>query len=198
MFICRAYRLIIISIVLCFSSLQWLTRELSKAGTLESLLRPRPDLVPVPGHCALALKGMLFSVQTPWCPEVLFQFAAVLPSCNHRNFKSQGNMGKSMADEILCKQVPVPEYGAWILSSERVPVPGYRAQVFVLSPLKCYVHIGARAQAPNPSTKSGRGLRRYNITETRRRQSWKGRKFKQMRLCADFRARSIHFICSFF
>ena len=23
-------------------------------------LRPPPDLVPVPGHCALALKGMLF------------------------------------------------------------------------------------------------------------------------------------------
>ena len=32
-------------------------------------------------------------------------------------------------------------------------------------------------------------LESYNITQTRRRQSWKGRKFKQMRLCADFHAR---------
>ena len=38
-----------------------------------SFLRPRPDLVPVPGHCALALKGMLFrhcgaiSFVSIWC-----------------------------------------------------------------------------------------------------------------------------------
>ena len=68
-------------------------------------------------------------------------------------------MGKKHGtDGILCRQVPVPGYGAWILPSERVPVPGYRAQVFVRAPLKGYVHIGARAQAPNPGTKSGRGL----------------------------------------
>ena len=31
-------------------------------------------------------------------------------------------------------------------------------------------------------------LRSYNITQTHRRQSWKGRKCKQMRLCDDFNA----------
>ena len=41
------------------------------------------------------------------------------------------------------------------------PMSGYRAQVFVRVPLKCYVHIGARAQAPNPVTKSERGLNQY-------------------------------------
>ena len=43
----------------------------------------------------------------------------------------------------------------------------------------------------------GSVLRSFNITQTRRRQSRKGRKFKQMRLCAHFHARSIHFICFF-
>ena len=110
-------------------------------------VRPRPDLVPVPGHCALALKGMLFR-------------HCGVPSCHHRNFKSQGNMGKKHGtDEILCRQVPVPGYGAWILPSQRVPVPGYRAHVFVRASLKCYIHIGAHAQAPNPGTKSGHGLK---------------------------------------
>ena len=66
---------------------------------------------------------------------------------------------KHGTDEMLCRQVPVPGYGAWILPSERVPVPGtYRAQVFMQAPLKCYVHIGAHAQAPNPGTKSGCSL----------------------------------------
>ena len=37
-------------------------------------------------------------------------------------------------------------------------------------------------------------LRSYNITQTRRRQSWKGTKFKKMRLCADVHARSMHAI----
>ena len=68
-------------------------------------------------------------------------------------------MGKKHGtDGILCRQVSVPGYGAWILPSERVPVPGYCAQVFVWAPLKCYVHICAHAQALNPVTKSGRGL----------------------------------------
>ena len=115
-------------------------------------LGPRPDLVPVPGQCALALKGML--VRHRGAQDHIyfsFQFAAVLPFCHHRNFKSQGNMGKKHGtDEILCKQVPVSGYGAWILTLERVPVPGYRAHVFVQAPLKCYVHICTRAQAPNP------------------------------------------------
>lgn len=33
------------------------------------------------------------------------------------------------------------------------------SEVFVGAPLKCYVHIGALAEAPNLGTKSGRGLR---------------------------------------
>ena len=65
---------------------------------------------------------------------------------------------KHGTDEILYRQAPVPGYGAWILPSERVPVPGYRAQVFVRASLKRYLHIGVHAQAPNPGTKSGRGL----------------------------------------
>ena len=35
----------------------------------------------------------------------------------------------------------------------------YRAQVFVRASQKCYIHIGARAQAPNPGTKSGGSLK---------------------------------------
>ena len=79
----------------------------------------------------------------------------VLPSCHHHNFKSLGNWGKKHGtDEILHRQVPVPRYGAWILPLERVPVPRYCAQVFVQAPLKCYIYIGARAQAANPNTKA--------------------------------------------
>ena len=52
-------------------------------------------------------------------------------------------MGKKHGtDGILCRQVPIP---------------GYRARVFVWVPLKCYIHIGARAKASNPGTKSGHG-----------------------------------------
>ena len=61
---------------------------------------------------------------------------------------------KSCADKCLCLGT-VPEY----LPSERVPVPGYCAQVFVWATLKCCVHIGARAQALNLGTKSGCGLK---------------------------------------
>ena len=75
---------------------------------------------------------------------------------------------KHGTDEILCRQEPMPGDGAWILPSGE-SIPGYRAQVFVQAPLKCYVHIfvlfcccyvhiGARAQAPNPGTKSGCSL----------------------------------------
>ena len=60
---------------------------------------------------------------------------------------------KYCADKSPCPGM-VPEY----YLRERVPTPGYCAQVFVRAPLKCYVHIGARAQAPNPGTKSGRSL----------------------------------------
>ena len=75
-----------------------------------------------------------------------FQFAAVLPSCDRSNFTLQGNiLGKKHGTDEMCIQVPVS---------------GYRAQVFVRAPLKYYVHIGAHAQAPNPSIKSGRGLSR--------------------------------------
>ena len=59
---------------------------------------------------------------------------------------------KSCADRCPCAGT-VPEYDL-----RRVPVPGYRAQVFVRVSLKCYLHIGVHAQAPNPGTKSGRGL----------------------------------------
>ena len=70
---------------------------------------------------------------------------------NHREMcKKRGT------DEILCKQAP--GYGAWILPSKRVPVPGYRAHVFVRAPLKCYVHICTRAQAPNPGPSLDRTL----------------------------------------
>ena len=111
-------------------------------------IRLCPDLVPVTGHCALALKGMLFrhrgaiSFVSICCSVAIY--------CHHCNFKWQGNMGKKHGtDEILCRQVPVPVYGAWILPSERVPVPRYCAQVFVRAPLRCYVHIGVCVQAPN-------------------------------------------------
>ena len=55
-------------------------------------------------------------------------------------------MGKKHGtDGILCRQVPVPGYSARILPSKTVPVPEYRAHVFVWVPLKCYIHIGAHA-----------------------------------------------------
>ena len=65
---------------------------------------------------------------------------------------------KHGTDEILCKQVPVSGYGAWILTLERVHVSGYRAHVFVRAPLKCYVHICTHAQAPNPGPSLDRTL----------------------------------------
>ena len=45
--------------------------------------------------------------------------------------------------------------------ADKCPCPGTVPEGYLRSarPLKCYVHIGARAQAPNPSTKSGRSLR---------------------------------------
>ena len=56
----------------------------------EHRLRPRPDLVLVPGHCALTLKGMFRHRGA-----LSFVSICVLPSCHHCNFKSQGNMGKT-------------------------------------------------------------------------------------------------------
>ena len=98
-------------------------------------------------------------VQTLWCHKFPFN----LVQCCHLLSATTNHSEtwvKSMALMKSCfRQVPVPTDSTWILPLERVPVPGYCAPVFVQAPLKCYVHFGVRAQAPNPGTKSGRGLR---------------------------------------
>ena len=77
-------------------------------------LRPHQDLVPMPGHCALAPKEMLFT----HCGAQNHFLAVYIYDSNHFvdhfvdrlcNFKSQGNMGnkKHGTDGILCRQVPV-------------------------------------------------------------------------------------------
>ena len=133
---------------------------------LPTCLRPCPDLVPVPGHCALALKEMLFR------QGAQNHFLAVCIDNNNRfvdhlttaTSNCRGTwVKKHGTDGILCRQVPVPGYGAWILPSEGVPVLRYHAQGFVWAPLKCYVHIGAHA--PNPGTKSGRSLKETVLIE---------------------------------
>ena len=98
----------------------------------------------MPGHCALALKGMLFrqGAQNHFLAVCIYNsnrfISCLTTSTSNRMGKKHGT------DEILCRQVPIPRYHFY---------------VFVGAPLKCYLHIGACAEAPNPSTKSGHGLR---------------------------------------
>ena len=50
----------------------------------------------------------------------------------------------------FCAGARAPSVNAAL--GESASTGGYHAQVFVLAPLKCYVHISARAQAQNPGT----------------------------------------------
>ena len=68
------------------------------------------------------------AVQTPWCPKFHFD----LLQCCHLVTATTSNHSetwvKSMALMKSCAD-KCPWDGAWILPSERVPVPGYHAQV---------------------------------------------------------------------
>ena len=115
-------------------------------------------MVPVPGHCALALKGILFrqGAQNHFLAVCIYNSNRFVDRVTAATLNRRETWVKNMALMESCADkcpCPVPEY-----YQLRVPVPGYRARVFVRAPLKCYVHIGARAQAPN-GTQSGRGLR---------------------------------------
>ena len=92
-------------------------RARSRTNTLHLLkqLGPRPDLVPAPGHCALALKGMLFrqGAQNHFLAVCIYnsnRFVDRLTAATSNRRETW--VKKHGTDGILCRQVPVPGYGA--------------------------------------------------------------------------------------
>ena len=117
-------------------------------------LRPRQDLVPVPGHCALAPKEMLFThcgAQKHFLAVCIYDSNCFVDrltaaTSNHRETRVTKNMAlmESCADKCPCP-------GGRCLNTTfgESARTRYCAQVFVRAPLKCYVHIGAHAQPRN-------------------------------------------------